>query len=82
MYLTPNTNTTSEMAPIDLWASRIKRESRREQSTGGSSLKQDNFKVTVSLDKERPMSKSPLYDKYNIQNMTSTLTSVSPISTT
>ncbi len=29
-----------------------------------SSLKQEKFKVTVSLDKERPMSKSPLYDKY------------------
>ena len=32
-----------------------------------SSLKQDKFKVTVSLDKERLMSKSPLYEKYNIQ---------------
>ena len=32
-----------------------------------SSLKDDKFKVTVSLDKERPMSKSPLYDKYAIQ---------------
>lgn len=32
-----------------------------------SSLKQDKFKVTVSLDKERPMSRSPLYEKYNIQ---------------
>ena len=32
-----------------------------------SSLKEDKFKVTVSLDKERPMSKSPLYEKYNIQ---------------
>jgi nitric oxide reductase NorQ protein len=32
-----------------------------------SSLKQDKFKVTVSLDKERPMSTSPLYSKYNIQ---------------
>ena len=32
-----------------------------------SSLKQDKFKVTVSLDTERPMSKSPLYEKYNIQ---------------
>ena len=32
-----------------------------------SSLKQDKFKVTVSLDKERPMSTSPLYNKYNIQ---------------
>ena len=32
-----------------------------------TSLKQDKFKVTVSLDKERPMSTSPLYNKYNIQ---------------
>ena len=32
-----------------------------------SSLKEDKFKVTVSLDKERPMSTSPLYNKYNIQ---------------
>ncbi len=32
-----------------------------------SSLKEDKFKVTVSLDKERPMSKSPLYEKYGIQ---------------
>jgi nitric oxide reductase NorQ protein len=32
-----------------------------------SSLKRDKFKVTVSLNKGRPMSKSPLYDKYDIQ---------------
>ncbi|MGD6807447.1 MAG: hypothetical protein ACQCN4_10875, partial [Candidatus Bathyarchaeia archaeon] len=32
-----------------------------------SSLRRDKFKVTVSLDKERPMSTSPLYYKYNIQ---------------
>jgi hypothetical protein len=32
-----------------------------------SSIKRDNYKVTVSLDKERPMSTSPLYSKYNIQ---------------
>jgi nitric oxide reductase NorQ protein len=32
-----------------------------------SSLRRDKFKVTVSLNKERPMSKSPLYDKYDIQ---------------
>jgi nitric oxide reductase NorQ protein len=32
-----------------------------------SSLKQEKYKVMVSLDKERPMSKSPLYEKYNIQ---------------
>jgi nitric oxide reductase NorQ protein len=32
-----------------------------------SSLKRDKFKVTVSLNKERPMSKSPLYEKYDIQ---------------
>jgi nitric oxide reductase NorQ protein len=32
-----------------------------------SSLRQDKFKVTVSLNKERPMSKSPLYDRYDIQ---------------
>ena len=38
--------------------------SRIEQVT---SLKQERFRVTVSLNKERPMSKSPLYDKYDIQ---------------
>jgi nitric oxide reductase NorQ protein len=32
-----------------------------------SSLKRDKSKVTVSLNKERPMSKSPLYEKYDIQ---------------
>jgi nitric oxide reductase NorQ protein len=32
-----------------------------------SSLRRDNFKVTVSLNKQRPMSKSPLYDRYDIQ---------------
>lgn len=32
-----------------------------------TTLKKDNFRVTVSLDKERPMSKSPLYNKYAIQ---------------
>jgi len=32
-----------------------------------SSLRQDRFRVTVSINKERPMSKSPLYKKYNIQ---------------
>jgi nitric oxide reductase NorQ protein len=32
-----------------------------------STLKQDKFRVMVSLNKERPMSKSPLYEKYNIQ---------------
>jgi nitric oxide reductase NorQ protein len=32
-----------------------------------SSLKQGKSKITVSLDKERPMSTSPLYNKYNIQ---------------
>jgi nitric oxide reductase NorQ protein len=32
-----------------------------------SSLRRDKFKVTVSLNKERPMSKSPLYEKYDIQ---------------
>lgn len=32
-----------------------------------SSLRQDRFRVTVSINKERPMSKSPLYEKYNIQ---------------
>ncbi len=44
----------------------------RERAEAGrieqvTSLKQDGFKVTVSLNKERPMSKSPLYDKYDIQ---------------
>jgi nitric oxide reductase NorQ protein len=32
-----------------------------------SSLRRDKFKVTVSLNKKRPMSKSPLYDRYDIQ---------------
>ncbi|MEM2081529.1 MAG: AAA family ATPase [Candidatus Bathyarchaeia archaeon] len=32
-----------------------------------SSLRHDRFRVTVSINKERPMSKSPLYEKYNIQ---------------
>ncbi|MEJ5327523.1 MAG: AAA family ATPase [Candidatus Bathyarchaeia archaeon] len=32
-----------------------------------SSLRQDLFRVTVSINKERPMSKSPLYNKYDIQ---------------
>ncbi|MFB3888246.1 MAG: AAA family ATPase [Candidatus Bathyarchaeia archaeon] len=32
-----------------------------------TSIRQDNYRVTVSLDKERPMSKSPLYEKYAIQ---------------
>jgi nitric oxide reductase NorQ protein len=38
--------------------------SRVEEVT---TLKQDKFRVMVSLNKERPMSKSPLYEKYNIQ---------------
>lgn len=32
-----------------------------------TSLRRDKYKVTVELDKERPMSTSPLYYKYNIQ---------------
>jgi nitric oxide reductase NorQ protein len=32
-----------------------------------TSLRRDKFRVTVSLNKERPMSKSPLYDKYDIR---------------
>ncbi len=32
-----------------------------------TSVKQDRFRVTVSVDKERPMSQSPLYHKYDIQ---------------
>jgi hypothetical protein len=31
------------------------------------SLKQDKFKVTVCLDKERLMTTTPFYNKYNIQ---------------
>jgi nitric oxide reductase NorQ protein len=38
--------------------------SRVEEVT---TLKQDKFRVMVSLNKERPMSRSPLYEKYNIQ---------------
>ena len=32
-----------------------------------ASLRRENCKVTVSIDKERPMSQSPLYEKYEIQ---------------
>jgi len=32
-----------------------------------TSVRRDNFKITVSIDKERPMSQSPLYYKYEIQ---------------
>jgi nitric oxide reductase NorQ protein len=32
-----------------------------------TSLRRERFKITVSMNKERPMSESPLYDKYNIQ---------------
>ncbi len=32
-----------------------------------ASLRRENYKVTVSIDKERPMSQSPLYEKYEIQ---------------
>jgi nitric oxide reductase NorQ protein len=39
-------------------------ESRVQEVT---SLRRDRFRVTVSLNKERPMSKSPLYDKYDIK---------------
>jgi nitric oxide reductase NorQ protein len=38
--------------------------SRVEEVT---SLRKEKFRVTVSLNKERPMSKSPLYEKYAIQ---------------
>jgi nitric oxide reductase NorQ protein len=39
-------------------------ESRVQEVT---SLRRDKFRVTVSLNKERPMSKSPFYDKYDIR---------------
>ena len=45
----------------------IKEKSEASRIKEVSSLKENNFKVTVSLDKERPMSKCPLYEKYNIQ---------------
>ncbi len=32
-----------------------------------ASLRRENCKITVSIDKERPMSQSPLYQKYEIQ---------------
>jgi nitric oxide reductase NorQ protein len=32
-----------------------------------SSIRREKFKVTVALNKERPMSQSPLYNKYEIQ---------------
>ena len=32
-----------------------------------SSIRRDNLKITVSIDRERPMSQSPLYHKYEIQ---------------
>jgi nitric oxide reductase NorQ protein len=44
---------------------REKSEASRIQEV--SSLKQGKSRVTVSLDKERPMSRSPLYEKYAIQ---------------
>ena len=45
----------------------LKEEGETSRVEEVSSLKRDNFKVTVSLNKERPMSKSPLYDRYDIQ---------------
>lgn len=32
-----------------------------------TSIRRDNLKITVSIDRERPMSQSPLYHKYEIQ---------------
>jgi nitric oxide reductase NorQ protein len=32
-----------------------------------SSIRRDNYRITVSMEKERPMSQSPLYHKYDIQ---------------
>jgi len=40
-------------------------EASREQEV--TSLRRDRFRVIVSLNKERSMSRSPLYDKYEIQ---------------
>jgi len=40
-------------------------ETSRTQET--TSIRRDNLKITVSIDKERPMSLSPLYNKYEIQ---------------
>ena len=40
-------------------------ETSRTQET--TSIRRDNLKITVSIDKERPMSQSPLYNKYEIQ---------------
>jgi nitric oxide reductase NorQ protein len=45
----------------------LKEESEGSRIEEVSSLRRDKFKVTVSLNKERPMSKSPLYNKYDIQ---------------
>jgi nitric oxide reductase NorQ protein len=45
----------------------IKEKSDASRIKEFSSLRQDKFKVMVSLNKERPMSKCPLYEKYNIQ---------------
>lgn len=40
-------------------------EVRRTQTV--SSVRRGNYKITVSIDKERRMSQSPLYDKYDIK---------------
>lgn len=45
----------------------LKKEHEGSRIEEVSSLRRDRFKVTVSLNKERPMSKSPLYGKYDIQ---------------
>lgn len=41
------------------------KESSRTQEI--TSIRRDNFKITVSIDRERSMSQSPLYHKYEIQ---------------
>ena len=45
----------------------IKEKQDPSRITEVSSLRQDKCRVMVSLEKERPMSTSPLYYKYNIQ---------------
>lgn len=45
----------------------LKKEKEISRIQEVSYIKRDNFKVTVSMDKERPMSQSPLYNEYEIR---------------
>lgn len=45
----------------------LKKEKEISRIQEVSYIKRDNFKITVSMDKERPMSQSPLYNQYKIR---------------